>query len=262
MDQYGSAIKDFLRNLIKPRFPKTWRTLRSSWKWVEAKAGLRAFPRYVYYKELDTVFVAISKNANTTINRMFLDKLGIDYDPDNYHTISGKKNSRSISQRQFLKMDTNDTFVFTFCRNPYGRLASAYKNKVIEESYQPIMQNYFGRIYPDMPFVEFVEEVCNIPDWWADEHFRSQTADIYPNGIDKVDYTGRVENFAEDIQPIREKFDLPKPQRTNKSSVESTNIAPSYDTQAIVQKVYKRYKNDFENFDYKDDYKKRTKILQ
>lgn len=249
MDQYGDEIKDFLRNTLKPRFPDFWKQGRSTWKYVEGFLGLRSFPRYVYYKELDTIFIAISKNANTTINRMFLDKLGYEYDPDNYKSIHGQKNSLSITQKEFLDMDTDDVFVFTFARNPFTRLVSAYKNKVVGESYQPIMQNYYGRIYPNMTFAEFVNETSEIPDWWADEHFRSQVADMYPKSTDKIDYMGKVENFTEDIKVVREKLDLPNPKSMNQST-KKKKPAHKYYTKELAKKVYERYQDDFNKLGY------------
>jgi hypothetical protein len=246
-------MKDTLRQLIKPRFPRFWKHGRSAWKYVEGRIGLRSYPRYTYYEELDVIFISISKNANSTINRMFLDRLDIDYDPDNYHSISGAKNQRSIGQESFLQMDKKDIFVFSFSRNPLTRLASCYDNKVDDEAYQNIMQNYFGVIYPHMPFTEFVKQIHAIPDWWADEHFRSQTADIYPHGEDVVDYMGKIEQFDKDIQPVREKFDLPEPVRTNTSKGGRRDLTDYY-TKETAELAFQRYEADFRNFGYLDAY--------
>lgn len=254
--------KNYLRDKLKPRFPLFWKMGKSAWKLVEGAVGLRSYPRYTYYKELDTIFISISKNANSTINRMFLDKLGIDYDPENYHSIHGPKHDRSISQRKFLRLDTEDIFVFAFSRNPLTRLVSAYENKVVQESYQPIMQNYFGAIYPDMPFAEFVRAVCRIPDWWSDEHFRSQSSDIFPRGKDKVDYIGSVENLSEDIQPVRNKLGLPQPKTTNTTKSKSERDMSDYYTQDLAAAIYRRYRDDFKNFNYEDEYREILKTLK
>lgn len=255
-------VKNYLRHLIKPRFPWFWKMGKSTWKLIEGAVSLRSYPRYTYYKELDTIFISISKNANSAINRMFLDKLGIDYDPKNYHSIHGPKHEMSINQREFLRQNTDNIFVFAFSRNPLTRLVSVYENKIVRENYQPIMQNYFGTIYSNMPFADFVQAVCRIPDWWADEHFRSQSSDIYPHGKDKVDYIGSVENLADDIQPIRDRLDLPQPQVVNTTKGSSKRDLRDYYTKDLAKAVFERYHKDFENFDYVDKYQQIIKTLK
>lgn len=244
--------KDALRNMIKPRFPNAWVKLKSSWKFAEAKLGLRSFARYAYYEELDTIFISLAKNANTTINHMLQKKISVG---DRSKSPHGYKHSVSISRRQFIQLDTSNIFVFAFTRNPLTRLVSAYENKInTNQPYQPLTQRYFGAFYQHMPFREFVEKVCKIPDWRADEHFISQSYEIYPEGTDKTDFIGRVEDFSEDITYIRNKFDLSEPPRSNKSTWSSGRDLSHYYNQELAEKVYRRYESDFKNFGYTESY--------
>ncbi|MEX2514719.1 MAG: sulfotransferase family 2 domain-containing protein [Candidatus Paceibacterota bacterium] len=190
----------------------TRRTLRSLYKLSQSLLGLNAPKTYTYYEELGVIFISVFKNANTSINRMFFDKLGLPYDPDDYQSIHRYKDEHlNLTKREFLSINTENIFVFAFSRNPFTRLVSCYQNKIHDEYYWNMHENYFGIFYPKMPFVEFAEKVCMIPNWYADGHFTPQTYTIYPNGKDKVDYVGKVENFKEDIEPIINKFNLTPP---------------------------------------------------
>ena len=231
------------------------------YKLSEAVFGLRDYGVYTYYEELDVIFISISKNANTTINRMFFDKLGLPYDPDDYHSIHRYKSKHlNLTQKEFLEMDTIDTFVFAFSRNPLTRLISCYNNKICNEHYWNIHENYFGYFFPSMPFEKFARRVCKIPDWYADGHFLSQTNSIFPKNVNKLDYLGKVESFSEDISLIINKFDLPKYKCTNRSRKSDYNLQRYY-TKEIIEDVYDRYKQDFKKLDYQNEYEKATENL-
>jgi hypothetical protein len=246
----------FSRKKIKENHPKIWRTLRSTFKLTKGVLGLRKNGAYTYYEELDTIFISVSKNANTTINRMFFDKLDLPYDPDNYHTIHQYKSEHlNLNQEEFLNMDKKDIFVFAFSRNPLTRLISCYENKIVEENFWNIMQNYYGIFYPEMPFEEFAKKVCKIPDWWSDGHFQSQTVLIYSENKDVTDYVGTVENFTKDIRPVIERFNLPEPDTSNRTKSGSRSIQDYY-TKQLADKVYNRYQKDFELLDYQKIFKK------
>lgn len=239
-----------IKNNIKTNHPKLWMILRSTWKFTEGAIGMRDITVYTYYKELDVIFISLAKNANTTINRMFFDKLGLPYDPNDYHSIHRYKSKHlNITQKEFLSMNTENLFVFAFTRNPFSRLISSYENKIVNEKYWNMNYNYFGMFYHEMPFREFAEKVCRIPDWWADIHFRSQTKDIYPKDINNIDYIGKVENFSQDIKPIINMFNLPTPTITNRTKGEQRDSTKYY-TERLIQKVEKRYKDDFTKLDY------------
>jgi hypothetical protein len=75
-------------------------------------------------------------------------------------------------------------FIFTFVRNPFQRIVSAYLNKVVKQS-DEVWSSFAGRqsIDPKIPisFDEFVELLAGVPAEESDPHWRPQHLNIlYP----------------------------------------------------------------------------------
>ena len=148
-----------------------------------------------------------------------------------------------------LQPDQRAHFKFTFVRDPFARLASFYKNKVVIDSPGPSLY-LWGALRADAGFDVLARTVCQIPDALADEHCRSQHYKICPSGGEpQVDFVGRFESLAEQFEPIRQRYGLPALRRENAS--------PDYDyrdlyTEELVERVATRYAEDIERFGYQD----------
>lgn len=144
-----------------------------------------------------------------------------------------------------------DNFIFAFVRNPYDRLYSAYKNKVmqpLEKDKKNIFRNH--GIQLGMKFSEFVDIVCNIPDSKIDRHLRSQSWFLSYNKRLIPQFIGHLESFYEDWAELNKQFNLGEP--THKNSTESLDVESyreQYDSE-LEKKVFNRYKKDFEFFGY------------
>jgi chondroitin 4-sulfotransferase 11 len=109
--------------------------------------------------------------------------------------------------------------------------------------------------YPNMPFAEFAETVCRIPDEVADGHFRPQHLTVCgPDGEPIADFVGRFENlregFARVAQEIGEpELELPERNRKIDSKRSSRHYRDFYD-ERLKSLVYKRYEQDVETFGY------------
>lgn len=150
---------------------------------------------------------------------------------------------------------------FSFVRNPFARLVSCYRQKILFTPTPtikwPLYQNYFFALPTQIPFADFVTRICQIPDALADNHFKSQYALLYRAGNLRVDYVGKVEQLDRDWQPLAEKYHLD-------ARLVHTNITPSqpgspgdyrlYYTEPLVHSVYQRYQQDIETFGYVTDY--------
>lgn len=88
-------------------------------------------------------------------------------------------------------------FSFTFIRNPYARLVSAYLNK-IKNNTRLIETLHEHNMYPDMPFTDFIWQVCIETDGVSDEHWKSQHIFI-PSWID---FVGTMENLDKDFDTV------------------------------------------------------------
>jgi chondroitin 4-sulfotransferase 11 len=113
-----------------------------------------------------------------------------------------------------------DLFSFAFVRNPWDRLVSCYRDKILGEApdftaFHPTRRvayclARFGAFRAGMTFDEFVTAVAAIPDEDADDHFRSQyTFLTTPSGDIGVDFLGRFETLSDDFRLVCERLGLP-----------------------------------------------------
>ena len=94
-------------------------------------------------------------------------------------------------------------FSFGFVRDPYARLVSCYRHKILGprragRRFSPLFAVYGRAFSLEMDFPRFVRAVAAIPDDRAEKHFRSQTRFLYRAGKPLVDFVGRLERFDED----------------------------------------------------------------
>jgi hypothetical protein len=160
-----------------------------------------------------------------------------------------------------------DWFRFCFVRNPYDRILSAYRSKIL--SGDPQYGNLRDKIrrlyrYPTtdsgeriggVTFHDFVRYVHRMPDRNRDYHWRSQFNITLCDAID-YSYIGRFENFEEDFTELLRKFDAPEelitavPERLNKTP---PLPHPAVYDRDIAKLVYEMYREDFAVFDYVRD---------
>jgi hypothetical protein len=148
------------------------------------------------------------------------------------------------------------SFTFAFARNPYARLASVYRHKILRarqagKRVSPLFFVYPRRFSLDMSFADFVRAVSAIPDRRAEKHFRSQSASLFLDGEPLTDFLGRVEHFERDwavvvdgtgMEPLRRGY--------NRTDAEgSFDMAEWYDAD-LVALVNDRYAEDFERLGY------------
>ncbi len=155
-------------------------------------------------------------------------------------------------------------YTFAFVRNPFERLVSCYRDKVIYSGSNEIystpyfQQYYYFPIPANIPFSEFVERVARIPDCLADRHFKSQSAFLYHQGKLLVDYVGKFEALARDWKTIAVKYGFDTEldhQHTTKAKRGAHHDYRTYYTKELAQLVYQRYKADVELFGYQAKYR-------
>lgn len=166
--------------------------------------------RYWYSGEhSDVAYLNLGKCACTSIVGSFVDKKVDDkasYARENYRIIGKIPNNESI-------------FKFTYVRNPFERLVSCYVNRIEEYdgNYYIDINYLMGILDTVSSFQEFVERIVNIPERWADMHFKPLYSYIYDNEKKLVNYVGKVEDLPYSYEKIRSKYNLQKLGHENKS---------------------------------------------
>lgn len=173
-----------------------------------------------FYQEDDWVFVAIPKNGSTTI----LNAFGYDFH---------QEKSSLIHYNQIGEYSKS----FAVLRNPYERLVSCWKNRIVQHRMMESNPELVG-----MNFPQFVEAVSKIDDTKADAHFRSQSWFLDKVNKDTLNLID-IDNLNDDWYMIEEitnrKLEMVHLKKSNKGDYRS------YYTDKLKQLVEDRYQNDF-----------------
>lgn len=220
------------------------------------------------------VFVHVPKVAGQSIEHMFLQQLGLDWEHRDSLLLrkkeaheKGPERLAHLTAQQYValgyieKVKFESYFKFSFVREPYKRVFSFY--------------NFLGysRV---ISLRTFIKKVLPEKLKQKDFFFLSQYDYLYSKeGKLLVDYVGRLENINEDIQQVITQIGLEKASlpHVNKSKGEWRrafrilwnnptlvarlnfgNYRKSFDeqfNQELKQLVSEMYAKDFEAFDYK-----------
>ncbi|HXT11718.1 MAG TPA: sulfotransferase family 2 domain-containing protein [Candidatus Angelobacter sp.] len=146
-----------------------------------------------------------------------------------------------------------DCFKFTFVRNPWDRVVSAFfylKNKNMKSNQQWAKKN----LSPFQDFNAFVREWLTPENIWSYVFFRPQYHFICLNGKQPaVDFIGFFENLAPDFALIRERIKSPaKLAEKNRNPLRGQDYREYYsdETRGLVAEIYAE---DIELFGYSFD---------
>lgn len=185
--------------------------------------------------------------------------------PDDENQIHYRKNPEefvnslsSYSDRLNIVFQS-DIFKFSFCRNPYDRLESAYKDKIVRSKgpfwnkYRKAIRTQFSLNDSDnISFYHFVNYVCSLRDSERDIHWRSQFSLLRPDLI-KYDFIGRMEYFSTDLAYVLGRLKVDNYRKyvgIKANKTENSLLTDSYSPE-MKSMVYSTFIKDFEFFDYK-----------
>ena len=214
--------------------------------------------KYVY---VETPKVGCS-TIKDTLQRMELDYP--DLVRDDANDIHDRQYSPLLCPSQTCGLDrllsNPDYFIFCFVRNPYTRLLSAYLDKIAAEnphkgSILRAMGEDPSNLSKEVSFKEFVDVVCNLSVYDMNVHWRTQYYQTFQDSI-KYDYIGRLENFKNDCDYVFSKI---KPNYKDyyhsetRHATNASSLLKKYYDDHLQEKVFSKYKIDFEYFGYSKD---------
>jgi len=160
------------------------------------------------------------------------------------------------TQREVL--ESADFLRITFVRNPYTRLASSWKNKIM--LCEPDQQHLYRQIRGYVPelhgksligfeeFVEYIENQCDLRT--CDSHWRRQVDHLFFSALN-FSYVGKIEQMAEGLKRFEKHLGLSAP-LTNEARNVSNSSAVLYHKN-LAEKVYSLYAADFQTLGYDRD---------
>ena len=200
-------------------------------------------PKYVYYQ--------IPKVACSTIKAQLAIGEGRDIVNGDPHDTP----YRFITVDQAASVEHKEFFKFAFIRNPIDRLYSCWKDKICErldlkrpksiEADRGQLSKSFSRyngLYRNMPFEEFAEYVCQVPDSDSEDHFISQYCYITSSKGDIIPYCFAFEDLQPSWNIISSELCLPKQLGHYQKTL--NNEALSLHT-SLKERLIKRYETDF-----------------
>jgi hypothetical protein len=274
---------NYFRNLIyKRRYKKFLNLIGADPHDISYRYNLSQKYRYLY--------VETPKVACTTIKAFLQGAEGRVISNQNFDEVHERdKSPLSKPDKRpdllFDLLESDGAFRFTFVRNPYTRLLSAYLNKIrrkpaeeaiayrssrLQQLGQPITgdlallnaqaleshrrQRLHSLSLPtdsDISFKEFVESLAQADPATMDAHWRPQTLLTAHAHID-YHFIGRFETFEADLTRVANRLNIehnlkfkPTPHRTD-----SDKRANDYYTESLRKAVARIYRDDFKMFDY------------
>jgi hypothetical protein len=216
------------------------------------------------------IYISVPKCASTTIKGALsvLDR-GVAPPSDRLHArrYSGLYSPLRVGLSTFRQLALSpNTLRFSFVRNPYARLVSAWADKFQDKPLVP--GNSFIEAYLDhrpaidralphgagrtLSFVQFVTFAIVTADCRLDAHWQMQDDLVSMPGI-SVNFVGKVENFSDDFTRVLDHVGADERVRTAvRARHNESRHQPwrDYYNDALAKQVYRAYRRDFERFGY------------
>jgi hypothetical protein len=201
------------------------------------------------FENLKTVFHGIPKNASTSIkHNLYTENYGKKFDGPQQWIHKGNEKGGSIYPSiTSIKSSKYDTYThFTVVRNPYSRFISFYSDLFLGttkmRSHKPRFYKANNIPLEPTPINTVIDMVCSFNDKKADEHFASQSSFVYRNDVHII----KMETIAEEWISMCDHLNIAhKPLPVYNKSNHTVLL-----TEDQKNKIYNRYKEDFERFKY------------
>ena len=223
---------DTRRHFIKATYPKLY------WTLMNMRQGDDPNFDYSYCQRLSTIFIHIPKAAGMYVSKEIIQSPITHFTAMDYQLMFGSEVYQKL-------------FKFTFVRNPWERIVSAFfflKNGGIS-SQDKMWSDIHLTKYSD--FEEFITDLPSTKYHTSWIHFIPQHKFITdPFGRIIIDYIGKTENIKEDIKYISSKIGIKTPDHKRKENPSNHEHYKNYynkKTKLIIESIYKK---DILLFDY------------
>ena len=268
--QQGIIMKNILNQFFKQSGKKEFVRGNSVLRILEEET-FADYGEKLILDELRSVYIVIPKTGCTSAKKFFSNYYGWKEAFNVHDPLS--EIYEHVVRDDLLQEKYGQYYIFTFVRNPFSRLYSAYKSKLRlgdgavrdRSNKTPSGQtpNWIDGVPPRLykmgirkehNFRQFTEIVCATPDSRSDPHVKSQYQFVVSNnGKLLIDKFYRFENYQEDFMSLLGRLGInASPDQLpheNKTQSKLDEYVQYYD-QDMVDMVVKRYKEDFNLFGY------------
>tara|TARA_B100000674_G_scaffold89552_1_gene62098 strand:+ start:1999 stop:2694 length:696 start_codon:yes stop_codon:yes gene_type:complete len=214
---------------------------------------------FILFKDLPLLYGRVPKVANSSIKASLSRLLktapqeGIRTTSDHFWK-TGTNGETSMLSNHEARMLRGTHFSFSFVRNPFDRLVSAYNNKLLELATIPERMKAMG-LRHSMPFGDFLEVVASTRDDDLDVHLLPQSSILCLNGELIPNFIGHLETMQEDWIKLQQELNregLPKlgrlPEKNVRRNSDHRDVPRYFQDSNLVRLVSERYGNDLSIF--------------
>lgn len=193
----------------------------------------------VFFKNKAAIFIHIPKSAGVSIYKSL-------FDTDSFGHVPLTHYQKNMSKKEF-----DSSYKFTFVRNPYDRLHSAYTYLKQGGRKRPIDLEYSKRIKKVDSFEEFVLKSLKDDNIWHMQHFKPQVEYLKDMGNTiNLNFIGKFESLESDFNYVASKLNVNKKLGVlNKTKADRKNYMTYY-SQEMLQLVNDLYHDDFQSLGY------------
>jgi len=198
---------------------------------------------------MKTIFIHICKCGGSTITSILRSQkklwrrksndIGFEWEQE-YNALITNYNHFTIeaARKEIDPCIFEKSFKFTFVRNPWARLVSAYHYGALTNarSFDQFVKNI--NEYVNIKKTLKTVHVLNCLDWISDD-----------KGNVLVDFIGKIENLQEDFNVVCDKIGIPQQQLPHKNKSNHKHYTEYYDDETR-EIVAEKYANDIEYFNY------------
>ena len=167
---------------------------------------------------------------------------------------TGTQGETSMLSTHDARMCRGTHFSFSFVRNPFDRLVSAYNNKLLELDEIPGPMQAMGLVH-SMPFGSFLDVVASTSDDKLDIHLLPQSIILCLEGQLIPSFVGHLETMHQDWSSLQQQLrreNLPKlgalPQKNVRRGSDHRDVPDYFKDPGLIRIVTERYGDDIELF--------------
>ena len=214
---------------------------------------------FIRFRDLPLLYGRVPKVANSSIKAALCRLLstppqeGVRTTSDGFWR-TGTQGETSMLSNHEARMCRGTHFSFSFVRNPFDRLVSAYNNKILELDEVPGPMQKMGLTHA-MPFNDFLDVVADTSDEALDVHLLPQSSILCLDQQLIPSFVGRMETMTEDWKRLKHQLrreGLPNPgnlpQKNVRRGDNHRDVPIYFNDPGLVRIAMQRYSLDFDLF--------------